>query len=439
MIAADGPSVSAPARARTEWRRRAWLVPMLCFVGALALYLPRLSVPPRYMYDETYHAYTAARYVAGDHNAYLWNIRAPRAGSAYTWNHPPVGLWLIAAGIAVWGDRALGWRFASAVFGAFGVVLAYVLARRLSGNRAAAELTAALLLLEGLWFVQSRIAMLDVFGAVFMMAALLGLHGYLVDPPRAAARWLGVTAVCLGLAIATKWNAAYPSLCVGLVVLWVAVRRSAPGTRARAVAGILAALGLLPALVYLAAYVPFFATGHTIGQFVELQHQIYHYHTTLRATHTYQSRWWEWPLLLRPLWYHVAYGPSTVANVYAQGNPLLVWLFVPAVLWLSRQWWRERNPALITLTIGFFGQWLPWALVSRIAFIYHFLPAVPFGVLAIATVVARLWGGRPAARAAAFGYVALVAAAFVFFHPIYAAVPLTPAELAARIWFPRWK
>lgn len=439
MIGVGGSSGSSVDPLTLERRRRSWIVPLLCFAAALILYLPRLGVPATYVYDETYHAYTAGRYVAGDHDAYLWNTRAPRPGSSYTWNHPPAGLWLIAGGIQLWGDRAFGWRFASAVFGALGVLLAYWLALRLTGQQAAAELTAALLLLDGLWFVQSRIAMLDVFGAVFMMGALLGLYGYLIDPPPLAVRRLLLTGASLGLAIATKWNAAYPALFIGLVVLAVTLRRAEPGARLRALSRVVALLGLLPALVYLASYLPFFMAGNGIGQWIELQHQIYHYHTTLRATHTYQSRWWEWPLLLRPMWYYVSRAPGTVANIYAQGNPFLEWSFIPAVLWVARQWWRQRKPAWIVLVIGFFGQWLPWALVPRIAFIYHFLPAVPFGVMAVAIVVAQLWAGRGPAHVVAFAYVGLVAGSFVFFHPIYAAVPLTPAAFEARLWLPRWK
>ncbi len=439
MIPDGQRAATGGMRAHRDETRRARAVPILCFVAALALYLPRLGVPPTYSFDETYHAYTASRYLAGDHDAYLWSTRAPDSASAYTWNHPPAGLWLIAGGVALWGDRPFGWRFASAVFGAVGVVLAYFLALRLTGERAAAELTTALLLLEGLWFVQSRTGMLDIFGAVFMMGALVAFHGYLAGTPAAGFRRLLVTGVCLGLAIATKWNAAYPSLAIGLVALGGAASGHRGGNRGWAAGTVLVALALLPATVYLATYLPFFAAGHTPEQFVHLQRQIYEYHTTLRAAHTDQSRWWEWPLLLRPVWYHVTYGPNTVANVYAQGNPPLAWLFVPAALWLARRWWRERRAAFVTLAIGFFGQWLPWALVPRPGFLYYFLPAVPFGVLAVASAVAELWTGRPVARAVALGYVALVAAAFVFFHPVYAAVPLTPEAFSSRVWLPGWR
>ena len=75
------------------------------------------------MFDEVYHAYTAGQYVAGNADAYVWNTKPPRAGVSYMWNHPPVGVLMIAGGILLWGDEPFGWRFSSAVFGAIGILL----------------------------------------------------------------------------------------------------------------------------------------------------------------------------------------------------------------------------------------------------------------------------------------------------------------------------
>ena len=69
MIGVGGSSGSSVDPLTLERRRRSWIVPLLCFAAALILYLPRLGVPATYVYDETYHAYTVGRYVAGDHDA----------------------------------------------------------------------------------------------------------------------------------------------------------------------------------------------------------------------------------------------------------------------------------------------------------------------------------------------------------------------------------
>ncbi len=419
---------------------RADIIPGLLFLASLLLFATRLGVPADYMFDEVYHAYTAGQYVAGNADAYLWDTDAPRKGVAYMWNHPPAGVLAIAGGILIWGDNPFGWRFASAIFGAIGVVLAYLLALRLTRDKPVAVLAACLLPVDGLWFVQSRVAMLDIFGVVFAMGALLSLHGYLTAPPHRVGRSVMSTGVLLGLALATKWNAAYLALLTGLLLLcrtWK-VRRDPAGLRAH-LTWLPVGLGLIPVAVYLASYVPFFVAGHGAAQWVELQRQIFVYHTGLEATHRFQSAWWQWPLTLGPVWYWAKYAGGTVAHVFANGNLTLHWLFLPAVSWLSVRWWRTANPGIPVLLIGFFGQWLPWALSPRIAFAYHFLPAVPFGALALAVVVVGLIRRGGIWRVLAVAYLLIVVAYFVYFYPTYTGLPLSREAFEARTWFESWR
>ena len=101
--------------------------------------------------------------------------------------------------------------------------------------------------------------------------------------------------------------------------------------------------------------------------------------------------------------------------------------------------WRESNPGLPVLLIGFFGQWLPWAFSPRIAFAYHFLPAVPLGALAVALVSVRLIRRGGLWRALALVYLLTVLAYFVFFYPIHAGVPLSRESFELRMWFDSWR
>ncbi|MBA3644325.1 MAG: phospholipid carrier-dependent glycosyltransferase, partial [Chloroflexia bacterium] len=201
------------------------------------------------------------------------------------------------------------------------------------------------------------------------------------------------------------------------------------------------ALILIPALLYLATYFPFFASGYGIADFFDLQQAMFDYHRTYRASLDDASRWWEWPLARQPVWYgSTDYDSGRVANIYANGNPFLYWAFVPAMIWFTVRSWRQGNPLLPVLAIGFFGQWLPWALVPRPAFVYHLLPAAPFGCLAVAAAVVQLCQGKSGwRRTLAIEYVVLVAAAFVFFFPLYAYLPLSEHALALRMWFARWR
>ncbi|HEU4792909.1 MAG TPA: phospholipid carrier-dependent glycosyltransferase [Nitrolancea sp.] len=449
----------APAPAQSDGTKRSgggfWiaaLIPLILFVAALALFLIRLATPHQFIYDEVYHVYTAQQYLLGNHDAYVWYTRASSSipGAAYEWTHPPLGKLIIAASIKLMGDNSLGWRFASAIFGAVGVVVAYLLALQITKRQWIAGLAAGFLLVDGLYFVQSRIGTVDIFIVVFTTATLASFYGYLTSPPEKAAWPLIRTGILMGLAIAVKWNAVYMAAFIGIAALWrlFTYWRASGGTQPDpdAVAGlrqhlvwIPAGLIILPLAIYVTSYIPFLVTGHSISEFFQVQRQMFLYHTGLEATHAYASRWWSWPLALRPVWYYTNNAGGMVSNIYANGNPILFWTFIPSLIWVTIRWWRTQRLALLILLIGFFGQWLPWALSPRIAFIYHYLLVVPFGCLALAVVVGEIWGKGGSWRFVSGGIVAMVVAAFIFFFPIYSAIPLTPDQFALRIWIPSWR
>ncbi len=445
---APAPEVAAGGVGRVG--RLDVLASSLLVALALSLYLFRLGTPPVYIYDEAYHAYTGTQYAQGRLDEWMGNASPQREGVGFTWNHPPLGVELISLGILLFGDDPFGWRFMSAVFGAIGVAVAYLLALMLTQSRAMALLTSCLLLVDGLYFVQSRTSMLDIFGTVFILGALATFYKYLTSPPDRVRLPLLLTGLLMGLAIATKWNAAYPSILIGIAVLWRWYRLHSTSRRWQLKPQMLAGLRqhirwvpvglvLLPVCVYLLAHVPFFLSGHTFSQFLELQAAMLSYHRGLTETHPYQSAWWSWPLALRPVRYYAQHLPDSIANTYALGNPLLFWAFLPAVAWVIWRWWRERKPALAVLLIGFFGQWLPWMLVPRSAFLYHFLPVVPFGCLAVAVLLVELWKRGRAGRVIVLGYVAAVVLVFTYFYPIYSALPLPYSGFEARMWLRSWR
>ena len=446
-------------------------IPLLLVVVALGLYLPRIDYPEKYLFDEILFAYSAGEYADGNAAAYSWNHpcstfksdegcaeanpearqESDRIGK-YQWDHPPLGKLIIGAGTLVFGNDAFGWRITSALFGAVGLVLAYRLGVTLSGRMAVGVLAAVLLMLDGLYFIYSRMGLVDIYVTVLMLAALLAFAGYLRASPDQVQWPLFVTGLMLGLGIATKWNAGYVGAFVGLVVLgrlarliWLSRREDvAPEVKPgiwQHVLWIPIALGAVPVTVYLLSYSQFFIEGYSVSQFVELQQEMFHVHATIRDGNPMASRWWEWPLALSNVWFGSrSFGDGRIATIYANGNPVLYWAFLPAVAWLCVRWWQVRNPALIVLVIGFFGQWLPWVFIERSTYTYHFLPAVPFGCLAVAMAIMHLFRGNTGwRRTLAVEYVVLAVLVFAFFYPIYSYYPISNEALALRMWFPSWR
>jgi C-terminal four TMM region of protein-O-mannosyltransferase/Dolichyl-phosphate-mannose-protein mannosyltransferase len=149
------------------------------------------------------------------------------------------------------GSHAFAWRLPGVIGGALTAGLLFLLARILFRRRLVAVLTGLFVLVDGMFFVQSRIGMNDVYVGLFIVAAYTLFAAIWTGWLRGRlAFWLGmpVIGVLLGLALASKWVAAYA---IGALVLLVLVR-SALGR----VLTILGLIGLTAVLGYMAISVP---------------------------------------------------------------------------------------------------------------------------------------------------------------------------------------
>jgi dolichyl-phosphate-mannose-protein mannosyltransferase len=390
-----------------------------------------LGQPDRIVFDETYYVADARSYLD----------TGVEEGFAV---HPPVGKWLVAAGIALAGDSPVGWRAASALAGTLLVLATYLAGRRLLPGIGAAALAGLLAATDGLLVVQSRIAMLDIFLALFVV---LGAWFLLVDRDKAGRSppWrrpaLLLAGGCFGLAVATKW-AGVLALAAAVLALtaWELAARGRdgrildrPGSLAVTVA---VALVLVPGAVYAAAHVPWLAAyPHTHearttdcevdGQVLDPcpvslpdrlaglgRHHaaVWRFHWDLEAEHPYTSHAWTWPLMLRPIVYYwescppgraeqeqgdeaepCVVAPGNAAEIVALGNAALWWVALAALVPLGAGLWR-RDPRAGFVLAFWAGQYVPWLVVGRPLFFFYMTPVVPFMALGVA--YAAVWLNR---------------------------------------------
>ncbi|WP_424861243.1 dolichyl-phosphate-mannose--protein mannosyltransferase [Streptomyces sp. MMS24-I29] len=456
----------SPAMAGRLVRWSAWGGPLLVALVAGVLRFWRLGSPHALIFDETYYAKDSWALInqgyEGDwpKNIDKLILEDPSkvtvpVDPGYV-VHPPVGKWIIGLGEQLFGFTPFGWRFMVAVLGTLSVLMLCRIGRRLFRSTFLGCLAGTLLAFDGLHFVMSRTALLDLVLMFFVVAAFGAL---LIDRDRARRRladalpvdeegvlrpdvdvaehlrlgwrpWRIAAGVLLGLAFATKWNGLYILAAFGLTtVLWdVGARRTAGAIRPYTA---VLKRDLLPAFVstvpvavltYVVSWTGWIVTGkgyyrdwaQTDGKggawtwlpdwlrsLWHYEHQVYEFHVNLTSGHTYESNPWSWIVLGRPVSYFWAEQPGCAESatgkcsreVLAIGTPLLWWAACFALVYVLWRWIFRRDWRAGAIACGVAAGWLPWFLYQeRTIFLFYAVVFVPFLCLAVAMMIGAMLG-----------------------------------------------
>jgi dolichyl-phosphate-mannose--protein O-mannosyl transferase len=405
----------------------------LLFAGLCAV---RLIIPSTPMFDEV-HYLPAARALL--ELSYLANRE-----------HPPLGKELIAIGIWLLGDRPLGWRAMPLTFGALALFAAMRAMWFASASRFASLAFSVLLITGFPLLVQSRIAMLDIFMVALTLTGLWMVAAALRE--NETGRWrLPLAGLALGFAMAAKWNAAPVAILPGLAFAAERLRhagwRGVLGSRALPVRGMALPeaflwLGVLPLLAYAATYLPFafLAQGAVPpAGLVGLHREMLALQEQALPSHTYQSRWWQWVIDWRAIWYLYEPIDGAQRGVLLVGNPLTMLMGLPAVAWSA---WvgvkRGRTDALAIAGL-YAASLMLWIFAGKnVQFYYHYFLPSCFLLAALALALDALWqrGWRVLPLAVLAGSTVL----FAYFWPILTAAPLANDRAFERwTWLDSWR
>ncbi|MCL1963685.1 MAG: phospholipid carrier-dependent glycosyltransferase, partial [Firmicutes bacterium] len=419
-------------------------------------------------FDEIYHARTGYEHLH----------RLP----TYETTHPPLGKVFIMWGIRLFGMTAFGWRFMGTLMGVLMVPAMYLMAKLLFKKTRYAFLGAFVMAFDLMHLTQTRIATIDSYAVLFIILMYLCMFRYmqmsfLRDGWRTLIP-LGLSGLFMGLACASKWIGFYASVGLAALLFWSLFQRltdyrramEAGGEAARRVKGfgryVIGTLAscvvffvVIPAAIYYFSYIPYFAYegGLTWQRFWNAQIGMYSYHATpgLGADHPFQSPWYEWPLILKPIYYYNGspyVAPGMISTIMSLGNPAVWWAGLAAILYVIWTWAgprlrgeavRDHRPAM--LVIAFAAQFLPWVLVPRSMYIYHYFGSLPFVMMAIVFAFEKLYKAKPdLARAAQIAYMAVIAVLFAGFYPVATGVQVPRAWADAVNWFgglylPGWR
>lgn len=389
----------APVHLPRYW----WVAPAVVLILAALLRIVGLAHPNAMAFDETYYAkdgysllhFGHERQWPRDANASFLSgdpVR-PSAMAEYA-VHPPLGKWMIALGMMLFGDdNPFGWRFAAALFGTLSIGLLMWVAWMMFRSITLASIAGFLMAIDGLHIVQSRLALLDIFLMFWLVLAFAflvadristrrklahavsraGGHGpsgapssrFLAYGPWLGIRWWRIASgVACGAAVGVKWNALFFVAVFGiLTVLWDVSARRVVGIRGWFTGALLkdswpAALSVLGIglVTYLVTWTGWFVSNDAYDRHWAEEHpgegvtwlppalrslweyhgQAYSFHTHLDSPHTYMSPAWQWLILGRPTsYYYESYDSGQAGCAASRCSEAILNVGNPLIWWAA--------------------------------------------------------------------------------------------------------
>jgi dolichyl-phosphate-mannose--protein O-mannosyl transferase len=404
--------------------------PITLILGfALTLRLWRLNQPKGYIFDEIYYAKNAASLISD-------GVELNAQGEAEFVVHPPLGKWLIGLGIKAFGDNEFGWRISAALVGTASVFLIYKITQKLFNSLLLSNTAAALMSLDGLHLVMSRVALLDIF---LMFFILLTFYLILINN-----FWL--SGVVIGMAGATKWSAFF------LIPLLILLTLNFGKLNWSSLAERIGQYILAPIGIYFISWSGwiFSSSGwdrqsgtNLFSSLWNYHLEIMNFHRDLTEEHAYAANPWSWLVLGRPTSFYYETptscgAPSCSQEILAIGTPALWWLGVFAIAITFGFFISKPNKVSAFILAGIAGTYLPWFLIQdRTTFYFYSISILPFLILAVINLMN--WAvGKGLDRRYLYGYLILVGVNFLYFLPILIGIEIPYSQWLNRMWLPSW-
>ncbi len=408
-----------------------------------------------FYFDEIYHVRTAYENIHGI--------------EPYEISHPPLGKILLSLGIQLFGMNGFGWRFMGTLTGVLMLFVIYIFAKLFLKQTKYATFATILFAVDFMHFTQTRIGTIDSYSILFIM--LMYLFMFMYSKTNFNMQKLSKTLIPLflcglffGIGAATKWLCIYSG--PGLLLIFVMIMHKrykeykyaqtdekyssiAKNYKSNLIKTLLWCvlffLGI-PAIIYLLSYIPYTTVtqgnAYTFTNIIENQKYMLNYHAYLNpdVVHPFASKWYTWPLTIRPiLYYHQIYADGTISNITSMGNPLIWWtglisMFAVAVLAIKK---KVKGFSLLIIAIAMLNQFVPWTLISRELFIYHYFATVPFMIILLVYWLKYLEKFKYG-KIFGIAFVCACIVMFAVFYPIASGVRVSEDYLNGIRWLESW-
>ena len=439
-----------------------WQIASILLLGAI-LRLVNLGLIPGPIFDEVFYPVFALNYLSGE---------------TFFSVHPPFGSYILTFGIYLYdllpwtgsvdfsvaqvGDlNPLSYRWIGAVFGIGLIYIAYRLAFEIYDKKTFALLVALFFTLDGSLLVDSRLGLINIYLTFFgFMSILFFISG---SRTQSVGKLL-LSSLMLGAVISIKWNGLgfWLTLMMLSFLLFVFSKTKIDSDGNYKYLGIrrILLVFLLPFIFYFIFWLPDILHNEMTFSDKHAQMISYHFDNTDQKAHPYSSSWYTWPLMIRPIGYF--FDSETIINtqgistelfkaIHLFPNPALNFLSFISIILLTFKWidiltksinnrkaQEEIYPVSLIL-IGFYANFLPWALASRSTFIYHYQPAACFAFMALAFLLHRLINkGTIENTSLYYASLFLILVSGLYWLPLQLGFEISSKSFYSRMWFETW-
>jgi len=439
-----------------------WQILSILLMGSILRFF-NLGIIPGPVFDEVFYPVFALNYLSGE---------------TFSTVHPPLGSYILTLGIYIydilpWTETInfslaqvqdidpLSYRWMGAVSGILLIYVGYKLAFELFDRKRFALLVAFFFMLDGSLLVDSRLGLINIFFSLFgFMAVLFFLKG---NKNKNIGHFL-ISGLMLGAAFSVKWNGLgfwltllsfsflfFIFYKMGLSVRNEYERRSLMKS---------SSLFIFPFFIYLIFWIPeLIYSGNSLID--KHSHMIgYHFDASDQKAHPYSSPWYTWPMMIRPIGYF--FDSQTLIGsdgenieiftaIHLLPNPALSLLSFIAVIILTFKWIETLAKSIGTkkvsedayvislILIGFYANFLPWAVASRSTFIYHYQPSACFSFMALAFLLYKLTTKKKSENMAVYYMtLILILISAVYWLPLQLGLEITSDGFYSRMWFDTW-
>lgn len=353
----------------------------------------------------------------------------------YETSHPQLGKLIMSVGIIIFGMNPFGYRIMGLIFSILSILVMYLFGKKVFKSTIFASVMAGYFACDGLRFVQGRIATVDSFLVMFIILAFYFMYSFFekgmdVNSIKRSLVPFCISGIFFGLAVSVKWNGMYAGL--GLCVLFVLIlirtikerskffslgkseedlkvyqKRFVNALLMMFITGVVFFV-LIPLAIYFATFaIAYQGSDPLVQAFIQTQTEMFGYHTWVSSEHVASSPWWSWPLNGKSVYMYLGdsnFGSDMYSRIHSMTTTAIAVYGVLAVVYFARKtvyYFKKKKAGTLSVgekiyfdhikipavffTVGLCANWLPWMVISRSTFIYHFYPAMPFYIGLIAT------------------------------------------------------